>query len=246
MSVMSRVRKLICGFISIVMLFAFANTRADAIPHSPRSERAIALVESAIRNELKQKGLQYGSPIFIRIFKQSAELELWVKQGRQYELFKIYEICTFSGELGPKTKQGDYQAPEGFYFVKPTGLNPWSAYHLSFNLGYPNAYERTQGYSGSALMVHGKCVSIGCYAMTDSNINEIYTLAHAAFEHGQPFFRVHAFPFRLELESLQNYRDHKWYEFWQNLKQGYDHFNESRIPPNVTVEKGAYHFEDGS
>jgi murein L,D-transpeptidase YafK len=234
------------GLIAALLLAVCTTLAADEVPSSERSRRAIASVELSLLSELRQKGLQYGSPVFIRIFKQSAELELWVKNDRQYELFKTYPICYFSGSLGPKTQQGDNQAPEGFYFVRPGSLNPWSTYHLSFNLGYPNAYERSKGYTGGALMVHGKCVSIGCYAMTDPYINEIYAMVHAAFKNGQPFFRVHAFPFRMDGEILRSYRDDPWYPFWQNLKQGYDHFNEHRIPPNVTARRGLYHFEMGS
>ncbi|ACR13470.1 conserved hypothetical protein [Teredinibacter turnerae T7901] len=171
---------------------------------------------------------------------------MWVKSGEEYELFKTYEICTFSGSLGPKTRKGDNQAPEGFYFVKPGSLNPWSSYHLSFNLGYPNSYERLHGFTGSALMVHGKCVSIGSYAMTDRYINEIYAMAQGAFESGQPFFRVHAFPFRLESEVLEKYKNNRWYSFWKNLKEGYDHFAKHKVPPNVDSEKGRYVFSAGT
>ncbi len=185
----------------------------------------------------------YGSPIYIRIFKESAELEIWIKKNDIFELFKTYDICAFSGSLGPKTKRGDWQAPEGFYFVRPGNLNPWSSYHLSFNLGYPNAYDRAHGYTGSALMVHGKCVSIGCYAMTDKYINEIYALAHAAFEQGQAYFRVHIFPFRMEEAKLKKHRKNKWHGFWKNLQEGYEYFNTHKTPPNVIVKNKRYHFE---
>lgn len=213
------------------------------IPTSKRADKAISKTEPSLIAELNEKGLEYGAPIFIRIFKSTSELELWVQGQTAFELFKTYKICTFSGTLGPKTREGDRQAPEGFYFVTPNALNPRSAYHLSFNLGYPNSYDRHHGYTGSALMVHGKCVSIGCYAMTDKNINEIYTLAHAAFKNGQPFFRVHAFPFRFDGNKLDHYSEHKWYRFWLNLKQGYDLFNEKKRPPNTVLENGRYHFE---
>ncbi len=229
------------------LLLLITNSGISAeIPTSARSEASIAKVKPELIFQLKRAGLEYGSPIYIRIFKKSSELELWVKNGEKYELFKIYEICRFSGKLGPKTKVGDNQAPEGFYFVKPANLNPWSSFHLSFNLGYPNSYERYHGYTGSALMVHGKCVSVGCYAMTNRYINEIYAMAHGAFESGQPFFRVHAFPFRMENDTLEKYKSHKWYAFWQNLKEGYDLFSKSQIPPNVNVENGRYVFSDGA
>ncbi|WP_444901508.1 murein L,D-transpeptidase family protein [Microbulbifer sp. SSSA007] len=194
-------------------------------------------------SELTAQNLEYGAPIFIRIFKGSSTLELWMESNDgRFKLFKEYEICAYSGDLGPKEQEGDLQSPEGFYFVNAGRLNPWSQFHLSFNLGYPNKYDRMQGRTGSALMVHGDCVSIGCYAMTDTNINEIYTLATEALKGGQPFFRVHAFPFKLTDENLDKYRDHRWYEFWRNLQGGYKYFLVHGRPPNVEVEQGKYVF----
>ncbi|GAB5525870.1 MAG: murein L,D-transpeptidase [Roseivirga sp.] len=185
-----------------------------------------------------------GDPIFIRIFKETNELEVWIKteNSEQFKLFKTYEICYYSGEPGPKTKQGDGQSPEGFYFINAGRFNPWSSFHLSLNMGYPNSYERAKGYTGNYLMIHGSCVSIGCYAMTDDGMEEIYTLAHKAVENGQKFFRVHAFPFRMTAEAMNRNANHKWVSFWENLKTGYDWFEESRIPPNVTLKKGLYSF----
>ena len=196
-----------------------------------------------MKKELSHLGLKYGAPIFIRIFKDPGVLEVWVKSGNgTFVNFKNYDICAFSGALGPKLKEGDNQSPEGFYFVNAGSLNPWSSYHLSFNLGYPNKYDRLHGRTGSALMVHGNCVSIGCYAMTDAYINEIYALGVAALKSGQSFFRVHVFPFKLESTSLSKYRSSKWYPFWLNLKEGYDYFNKHKQPPNVEVSKGKYVF----
>ncbi len=218
---------------------------ATPIPSSVRASKAIESVKDRLTIELASKQLKYGAPVFIRIFKQPAILELWLQQeGQRFVFFKSYPICSYSGSLGPKTRQGDMQAPEGFYFVRPQQLNPWSTYHLSFNLGYPNAYDRVHGYTGSALMVHGQCVSIGCYAMTDVLINEIYALAHAAFENGQPLFRVHISPFPLEAKTLEKYQEHRWYTFWKNLKTGYDLFNQNKMPPNVTVKDRQYYFSD--
>lgn len=135
-------------------------------------------------------------------------------------------------------------APEGFYYVTPKQLNPYSSYHLSFNLGYPNAYDRAHKRTGSALMVHGNCVSIGCYAMTNEKIEEIYTLVHSALENGQSFFRVHVFPFKMTTENMNNHKDSQWFEFWSNLKQGYDYFeNHNHVPPNVMVQNSTYIFE---
>jgi len=200
-------------------------------------------VELQLKKELTHQNLQLGAPVFIRIFKVPARLEVWLEnENKQFQLFKTYKICKYSGNLGPKTREGDLQAPEGFYYVKGEQLNPWSSYHLSFNLGYPNAYDRSHGRSGSALMVHGNCVSIGCYAMSDARINEIYTLAYKALENGQDFFRVHIFPFKLESARFKNHQNNKWYSFWLNLKEGYDYFLEHKRPPDVGVKNKKYTF----
>lgn len=231
-----------------LLLSAFqvsANTLSDSFPSSERAEKAIARVEAGLKTSLEKQGLQYGAPVFIRIFKASATLEVWLESDDgNFVHFKDYNICTFSGALGPKLKQGDLQSPEGFYFVNAGRLNPWSRFHLSFNLGYPNQYDRYHKRTGSALMVHGNCVSIGCYAMTDDYIDEIYALVVAALKQGQPFVRVHAFPFKLEADKLTEYKQHQWYPFWLNLKQGYDHFNQYKRPPNVEVVKGRYVFNE--
>ena len=225
-------------------LFGFEAYAVD-IPTSSRAEKSIASVEPRLTKELASKGLEYGSPIFIRIFKKSSTLELWVESNDgTYKHFKNYRICRFSGNLGPKTKQGDYQSPEGFYYVGANSFNPWSKYHLSFNLGYPNKYDRHHGRTGSALMVHGECVSIGCFAMTDPNINEIYALSVAAVKSGQPFIRVHSFPFKLSLNNLSDSVINPWYPFWMNLKEGYDYFVENKRPPNVEVSNGKYIFSE--
>ncbi len=232
------IKKLITSLL-LIGFFSIAN--ADNIPSSPRAEQSIKLVESLLKRQLKEKGLEYGSPIFIRIFKQDNRLELWVKKNNgTFHHFKNYKICAYSGKLGPKLKQGDLQSPEGFYYVTPGRLNPWSSYHLSFNLGYPNQYDKAHGRTGNALMVHGRCVSIGCYAMNDRNISEIYTLAVAAFQSGQPFFRVHAFPFELKEKNLKKHKSNRWYSFWKNLQEGYDYFEENRKPPNIIVHNGKY------
>ena len=144
----------------------------------------------------------------------------------------------------PKLWVGDKQSPEGFYFVKPSALNPYSQFHLSFNLGYPNAYDRANGRTGSDLMVHGNCVSMGCYAMTDRKIEEIWTLIDAAFRGGQKFFRVHAFPFKMNEKNMKKYRDHDWIDFWRNLKEGYDYFENKKIPPDITVKNKQYFMND--
>lgn len=217
---------------------------ASDTPSSKRSQKAIAKVEPDLKAALKAKGLRFGAPVFMRIFKEESELEVWVQNGERFDLFRVYPICTYSGALGPKQKTGDEQAPEGFYYVPPSRMNPHSRFHLSFNLGYPNTYDRAHKRTGSYLMVHGNCVSIGCYAMTDEKIEEIYALADAALREGQTYFRVHAFPFRMTDANMQRHRDSDWYDFWLNLKTGYDLFEENKIPPSVDVKNKKYTFDD--
>lgn len=190
---------------------------------------------------LGHKGMEPTSPIFIRIFKEESELEIWKARddGRFYH-YKTYPICNWSGELGPKLRQGDKQAPEGFYSVKPHQMNPNSSFHIAFNLGYPNAYDRAHNRTGDFLMVHGKCRSAGCYAMTDALIEEIYALAREAFRGGQKQIEVHAFPFRMTDANMERHQKHRWYKFWQVLKEGYDHFEIHRIPPNIAVCERRY------
>jgi murein L,D-transpeptidase YafK len=233
--------------ISLLLLICFIAVNLIAqttIPSSSRSIKAINRVSPRLKKDLLELGLEFGSPIFIKIFKESNELELWIEKEDTLRLFKNYDICTWgSGTLGPKRQLGDGQAPEGFYYVRPIQLNPNSTFHLSFNLGYPNRYDRIHGRTGSALMVHGSCVSIGCYAMTDSVIEEIYALADVAFKKRQPFFRIHIFPFRMTGENMGRHQDSEWIEFWRNLKEGYDFFETAFKPPNVLVKDRHYVFE---
>lgn len=197
-------------------------------------------LSDAAQAELSQKKIAQGSPVFMRIFKEEKELEVWIKRGAKYAKFKTYQICNWSGKLGPKLKQGDKQAPEGFYLVKPGQMNPFSKYHLSFNLGYPNAYDASFSRTGDFLMVHGGCSSAGCYAVTDENVQEIYSLSRDAFLGGQRAFHVHAFPFRMTVANLERHKNNKWYGFWKELQQGYDLFNQTRTPPKVGVKDKQY------
>ena len=211
-------------------------------PTSERARRAIVAVRPTLEARLHAKGMRWGDPIYLRLFKEERVLELWVQTGGRWRLFETSPICSFSGGLGPKLREGDRKSPEGFYFVRPGAMNPRSRYHLSFNLGYPNAFDRAHGRSGSALMIHGDCVSVGCYAMTDAGIEPIYAMADAALRRGQPFFRVHVFPFRMTDEKLGRHVGSEWYSFWMNLKQGYDWFERHGRPPDVHVDGRRYAF----
>ena len=181
-----------------------------------------------------------GDPVFIRIFKEETLLEVWIRSGAEYQHLKDYFICAYSGYLGPKLQEGDRQAPEGFYKVKKYQLNPNSKFHLSFNLGFPNEYDRAHERTGSFLMVHGNCVSDGCYAMTDEKIEEIYTLVESALHKGQKYVQVHAFPFRMTDVNMALYGNSEWYDFWANLKEGYDYFELEKLPPHVRVKNKQY------
>ncbi len=228
----------------LVGIFGSSVAAAETIPSSSRSREAIDRVKATLSMDVAARGFRFGAPIFIRIFKESREFEVWIKRAERFELFRTYAICDFSGGLGPKRFEGDNQSPEGFYFVRPRQLNPTSQYHLSFNLGFPNRYDRAHGRTGSFLMVHGNCVSVGCYAMTDAKIEEIFTLADAAFRGGQSFFRVHVFPFRMTAENMAALQDSRWYGFWRNLKEGFDYFERTRRPPDTVVRGKRYIFRD--
>ena len=227
------------------LLAALALILAACSSRTPETQRDSRLIRRppnpTLQDRLEARGFRFGAPAFIRIFKKEEILEVWLqKDSGEYALFLDYPICIYSGELGPKTREGDKQSPEGFYAVGREAMNPNSQYHLSFNLGYPNAYDRAHGYSGSMLMVHGKCVSIGCYAMGDRQIEEIYTLVGSALQRGQPYVRVHAFPFRMTDANLAAYSEHRWYDFWRMLKPGYDYFERYHQPPEIDVIGGQY------
>lgn len=200
-------------------------------------------IPSALISKMTDIGVDRRDGIFVRIFKKEAELEVWKKKSDgKSVLLKVYEICSWSGELGPKFKEGDRQSPEGFYSVSPAQMNPNSSFHLSFNIGYPNSFDKSRERTGSFLMVHGACSSAGCYSMEDTQIEEIYSLAREAFLGGQDYFRVHAFPFRMTPENMALFRDSKHMRFWRTLKRGYEHFELTGVDPNVEVCNGRYVF----
>ena len=194
--------------------------------------------------EMSEKNMDLQSPILVRLFKQEAELEVW-KQDRsgRFALLKTYPICRWSGDLGPKVREGDRQAPEGFYSISPAQMNPQSAYYLSFNTGFPNAFDRALGRSGSELMVHGDCSSRGCYAMTDEQIAEIYSLGRESFFGGQHAFQFQAYPFRMTPINMARHRNNPNMPFWKMIKQGYDHFEVTRQEPKVDFCEKRYVFD---
>jgi murein L,D-transpeptidase YafK len=191
-----------------------------------------------------EKDMDLQSPILVRLFKQEAELEVW-KQTRsgRFALLKTYPICRWSGDLGPKVREGDRQAPEGFYSINPSQMNPQSAYYLSFNTGYPNAFDRALGRSGSQLMVHGDCSSRGCYAMTDEQIAEIYSLGRESFFGGQKAFQFQAYPFKMTPVNMAKHRNNPNMAFWKMIKEGNDHFEVTRQEPKVDFCEKKYVFD---
>lgn len=214
---------------------------SQAIDSTSNSNAANNPLPKATQDLLLAKGMRIDAPIFIRIFKKESELEVWKqKEDGLFHPFKSYPICNFSGTLGPKLKQGDKQAPEGFYRVSRGQMNPNSKFHLSFNLGYPNAYDRSYRRTGANLMVHGDCRSAGCYAMTDALVEEIYALAREAFEGGQKSFDVHAYPFRMTSKNMAKHNKSRWFKFWKDLKKGYDEFELTRLPPKIRVCERRY------
>lgn len=195
-----------------------------------------------LQSAAAENKLTVGSPVFLRLFKESKELELWMQSANgKFALFKTWAIATWGpGKLGPKLAEGDLQAPEGFYSVAKKQLNPNSKYHLAFNLGYPNAFDHAHGRTGSYLMVHGSDVSIGCFAMTDAGIEEIYLLVEAALDAGQPAFQVQSLPFRFTPERLEREKANPLLPFWKNLQEGSDAFERDKVPPGISVREKRY------
>ncbi len=229
---------------AIAAAIALAGCDADSITPTGRSQAPISDKTLA---EIAAKNMDKESPILARIFKEEAELEIWKKnRDGEYALLKTFPICRWSGDLGPKKKEGDRQAPEGFYTITPGQMNPNSNYYLAFNTGFPNAYDRAMGYTGSELMVHGDCSSRGCYAMTDEQIQEIYALARESFFGGQKSFQLQAYPFRMTALNMAKHRNNPNFAFWKMLKDGYDHFNASHQEPKVAVCDRHYVFDAAS
>jgi murein L,D-transpeptidase YafK len=240
-------QSLIRAFIASAALSAaalLAGCNSDEINSLATNAKANQPVPPKLLAAMVEKNMDTQSPILIRLFKQEAELEVW-KQDRtgRFALLKTYPICRWSGDLGPKVREGDRQAPEGFYAISPTQMNPTSAYYLSFNTGYPNAYDRSLGHTGSELMVHGDCSSRGCYAMTDEQIAEIYSLGRESFFGGQKAFQFQAYPFKMTALNLAKHRNSPHMAFWKMIKEGNDHFEVTKQEPKVDFCEKKYVFD---
>lgn len=193
--------------------------------------------------EMRKKGMDKTSPIAIRIFKEEGVLEIWkAKTDNRFDKIAEYKICAWSGRLGPKIKEGDRQAPEGFYSLSPAHLNPNSKYYLAINTGFPNRFDSANRRNGTNLMIHGACSSSGCYSMTDAQILEIYAFARDAFKGGQTAVQLQAFPFRMTADNMARHRNSPHYDFWKMLKVGYDNFELTKRPPEVNVCDKRYVF----
>jgi len=242
----ARVGIIIIGLLILCLFLYLRVLRARGAPQSDRVTQVKERLWPTIVNEVKKANFKPGAPVFIRIFKESMELELWMRDhmGGRYRLFSTYRIATYGGQrLGPKLKQGDSIAPEGFYNVGTKQLNPQSKFHLAFNIGYPNGYDQAHRRTGDSIMVHGSNVSIGCFAMTDPQIEIIYLLVEAALRAKQDEFQVHIFPFRMTAERLEKEKASEWHSFWTNLKEGYDHFERDKVPPLVGQRDKKYVFK---
>lgn len=205
------------------------------LPGTPDTMRPLSRLFSA--------GLALGAPVMIRIFKAEAILEVWMKRGHRFEPFASYPVCYFSGLLGPKKREGDRQAPEGFYAISEDLLHHGGRWRRSLNLGYPNAFDRIHGRTGSALLIHGGCDSSGCFAMTDAVSAELYDLVSAALR-GASHVPAHVFPFRMTDAAMASLPESALSSFWRDLKLGYDSFERTGLPPHVTVCGLRYRIQD--
>ncbi len=205
---------------------------------------AEAPLSPSLMKTIRERNMGENSAIMVRIYKEESELEVWKQTGDgTYALLKTYPICAWSGRLGPKRKEGDRQAPEGFYSVTPAQLNPNSNYHLAFDMGYPNVYDRANGFSGTNLMVHGSCNSSGCYAMDNWQMEELYAIARHAFQGGQKAIQIQALPFRMTPQNMARHKNSEHYAFWRMLKEGTDRFELTKRPVAVATCEKRYVFD---
>jgi murein L,D-transpeptidase YafK len=210
-----------------------ACQESPGLSGGPRAYQPIPAQTVAL---MAEKGTTKEAPMLIRTYKKEAEFEVWKKRSDgKYALLKTYPMCRWSGQLGPKVKEGDRQVPEGFYAITPGQMNPNSAYYLSFNVGYPNAYDRAHGASGGAIMVHGACSSAGCFSMTDQQIAEIYAIARESFAGGQREIQMQSYPFHMNAENFAKHRADPNIAFWKQLKEGADNFEVAKTEPKVGV-----------
>jgi murein L,D-transpeptidase YafK len=209
----------------------------------PRNGRHYVPISMQTQEAMREKNMRTHAPILIRAFKQESELEVWKQDSSgKMALLKTFPMCRWSGQLGPKVREGDRQVPEGFYNVTQGAMNPNSSFYLSFNVGYPNNFDRQLGRTGAHIMVHGDCSSMGCFAMTDGQVADIYALSREAFAGGQSAIQMQSLPFRMTPENMAKYRNDPHMAFWKNLKQGNDHFEVTQRPVQTAACNGRYGF----
>ncbi|MBB4065150.1 L,D-transpeptidase family protein [Gellertiella hungarica] len=237
-----RIRNLLLAGL-VAPLLAGCNDSLESIDISKVSNKVEYQLSGKIVEEMRKKGMAKTSPIMLRILKEEGMLEVWkARTDQRFEKLVDYKICAWSGRLGPKIKEGDRQAPEGFYELTQANLNPNSKYYLAINTGFPNNFDRANGRYGTNLMIHGACSSSGCYSMTDEQVLEIYALARDAFRGGQKTVQLQALPFRMTAENMARHRLSPHYDFWKMLKVGYDNFEVTKRPPEVAVCNKSYVF----
>ncbi len=230
--------KKMLAILAMLMLAACQGSSLDDLAPNPNKE-----LPQKILQKMKAKGMNKSSPVMFRLFKDEHVVEVWKqKTNGRFDMIANYNICAWSGTLGPKYKEGDRQAPEGYYPIRPSQMNPASKYFLAINTGYPNNYDRAHGRSGSNLMIHGACSSSGCYSITDDNVQEIFAFARDAFAGGQTEIMLEALPFRMTPEKMALYTKHKDFAFWNMLKEGYDYFELTKTPPKVDFCEKKYVF----
>ena len=209
------------------------------------ADAAAKRITPLLRAELSALGLKIGDPVFLRVFKESRELELWLHpvKGDSWVFYKTYPLCAVSAEPGPKTNS-EAAGPEGFYYATSRQLRT-NGGKLAIDLGFPNTCDRQNKRTGHPARIEGGCDPKGSYAAGDPAMEEIVTLVRAALGNGQPYFRIHCFPFRMTDGRMNKElaAKAKWLDFWANLKEGYDYFEVLHRPPNTTVKNAKYLFE---
>jgi len=231
------------GIAPALGLAALAAFALSACEQSGLAHRSLAPIPSETVALMGQVGTSPEAPMLIRAYKKEAELEIWkMRSDGRYVHLKTFPMCRWSGQLGPKRRQGDRQVPEGFYAIGPAQMNPNSNYYLSFNVGYPNALDRALGHTGGDIMVHGACSSAGCFSMTDKQIAEIYAIARSSLAGGQRAIQMQSFPFKMTAENLAKHRLDPNIDFWKQLKEGSDHFEVTFQEPQVAFCNRRYVF----
>jgi murein L,D-transpeptidase YafK len=217
------------------------DTDAPKVLYGSKTTARTDDVRTSTLLQMESLNMDRAAPVLIRIYKEENTLEVW-KSDRtgKFALLSTYPICKYSGHLGPKIFEGDHQTPEGFYDITPDQMK--SDRYLAFNIGFPNAFDRSLGRTGSFLMVHGGCKSVGCYAMMDHAMDEIYGLVDEAFRGGQEKVQLEAFPFRMTLQNLARHADDPNTPFWEMLKTGSDAFLTTGRPPTIAVCDERYVF----